>query len=489
VIRFTWGYRATEAEKKKYPKLWLRDADGDDTEPGKDFWGGGAFQNGTNNLPALWWDQGFTRRVLGVVDLQGVNPLKERQLQDAPPRHYMLNAAWRLANMVDLIRSRWPDDCVSIIAHSQGNMITLAAVAMMKSRGPDALILCNAPYSLGTKFTDSLQAPGGAGGVQSVAARINTLKNLFAKVGKNAGQDKPPERWREHGLTPCGWTPHATERQNAGKVFVYFNPHDRVIGSTPVQGIGWQGIPDKCKDDAGRPISALAQMPNVYQRVVAAGVTVGGPPARYTFVQRAEDRRGFWKPKPETVLGVPILATPDVGHSVMVNAPAVPEAVTIPETFDRDRDEHPLGHPSNRREFTQTMKHYELERKVVRTHPKTGAPIYESESYDEAHAKMSTYVSVATDHGRILENPDVVTNVIAYDLPIGKCASYFDPRGLWKELKKLANWKLSDPYYPTGELLGEVESMFRNKQMPPSIDQESEQQVHEKTMKEREREF
>jgi hypothetical protein len=34
--------------------------------------------------------------------------------------------------------------------------------------------------SLSTKFTDSLQAPGGAGGVQSVAARINTLKNIFA---------------------------------------------------------------------------------------------------------------------------------------------------------------------------------------------------------------------------------------------------------------------------------------------------------------------
>jgi hypothetical protein len=135
------------------------------------------------------------------------------------------------------------------------------------------------------------------------------------------------------------------------------------------------------------------------------------------------------------------------------------------------------------------MRHYELERRVVRTHPKTGAPIYETESYEKAHAKMSVYVPVATDHGEILKNAEVVAKVLAYDLPVGKCASYFDPRGLWKELKKLANWKLGDPYYPTGELPTEVEAMFRNKQMPPAIDQESEQQVYEKTIKEREREF
>jgi hypothetical protein len=102
---------------------------------------------------------------------------------------------------------------------------------------------------------------------------------------------------------------------------------------------------------------------------------------------------------------------------------------------------------------------------------------------------MSAYVPVATDHGHILENPDVVANAIAYDLPVGKCASYFDPRGLWKELRKLANWKLSDPYYPTGELPSEAEAMFRSKRMPAEIDQETEQQVHERQTEERERQI
>ncbi|QGV96310.1 hypothetical protein F7P05_07445 [Klebsiella pneumoniae] len=82
------------------------------------FWGGGPFQNGTNNLHSLWSEKGFKERV-GGVKVQWFNEDKDRLLTNAPPRKYYAHAAKRLADMVDSIRNKYPKDTVTIISHSQ----------------------------------------------------------------------------------------------------------------------------------------------------------------------------------------------------------------------------------------------------------------------------------------------------------------------------------------------------------------------------------
>ncbi|WP_126285842.1 T6SS effector phospholipase Tle3 domain-containing protein [Burkholderia stagnalis] len=99
-------------------RIPLRNPDGFDlwspqctNEKGPWYWGGGAFQNGTNNLRQLWSHQGMKRHILGF-DMELLNTELDRQLQDAPPRHYYAHAAKRLADLIDRIRTESPRDTV-----------------------------------------------------------------------------------------------------------------------------------------------------------------------------------------------------------------------------------------------------------------------------------------------------------------------------------------------------------------------------------------
>jgi hypothetical protein len=159
VVRFYWGYRAQKGQERNW-RVALRNLGGDDfwahectaqngpwsfgggairndmTDSQQNvswYWGGGPFQNGTNNLQQLWSDQGFKRTVFGF-DLQRVNTEVERQLQDAPPREYYAHAAQRLAKLIDDIRTHSPRDTVTVMSHSQGTMIAMAATALCKLR-------------------------------------------------------------------------------------------------------------------------------------------------------------------------------------------------------------------------------------------------------------------------------------------------------------------------------------------------------------------
>ena len=109
VIRFYWGYSAKKGTEKKLRiplrnlhavDCWAPESTGED---GPWYWGGGPFQNGTNNLQQFWSHTGFKRHVFGF-DLQHLNTEVDRQLQDAPPRTYYSHAAQRLADLVDEIR-------------------------------------------------------------------------------------------------------------------------------------------------------------------------------------------------------------------------------------------------------------------------------------------------------------------------------------------------------------------------------------------------
>ncbi|MDT0130745.1 hypothetical protein FPK48_24535, partial [Acinetobacter baumannii] len=61
------------------------------------------------------------------LHIQHMNPTNDRQVYACPPRPYYVVAALRLAKLVAAIRSKQADVPVTIVCHSQGNMIGMAA--------------------------------------------------------------------------------------------------------------------------------------------------------------------------------------------------------------------------------------------------------------------------------------------------------------------------------------------------------------------------
>ncbi|WP_425542665.1 T6SS effector phospholipase Tle3 domain-containing protein, partial [Burkholderia sola] len=115
VIHFRWGYRATAAELKEYgDKIFLNE---------KDYWGGGPFTNGCASLPDLWHG-GLDDRAAGWLTVQGINPTN-RPLYRAPPRAYGVLAALRLARLIESIRRMQADVPITVVCHSQGNIVGL----------------------------------------------------------------------------------------------------------------------------------------------------------------------------------------------------------------------------------------------------------------------------------------------------------------------------------------------------------------------------
>ncbi|WP_211443284.1 T6SS effector phospholipase Tle3 domain-containing protein [Collimonas humicola] len=61
IIPFYWGYKLQDGDLEKYPGIYHEDGDM--------AWGGGPFQNGTNNLNRFW-ENGFKMKLLaGLTDL------------------------------------------------------------------------------------------------------------------------------------------------------------------------------------------------------------------------------------------------------------------------------------------------------------------------------------------------------------------------------------------------------------------------------------
>ncbi|MCP6390754.1 hypothetical protein NL487_27925, partial [Klebsiella pneumoniae] len=57
------------------------------------------------------------------------------------------------------------------------------------------------------------------------------------------------------------------ERDNHGRTYIYFCPHDRVMGSRPLRSIGWQGLPNNI---IGKPHPLLLKHEGaLFQRMLA----------------------------------------------------------------------------------------------------------------------------------------------------------------------------------------------------------------------------
>ena len=287
VIRFRWGYKANQDDLAEYgANVWLNE---------NRYWGGGPFANGCTSIADLWAD-GLNDRLFLWLTAQHLNPEKGRDVYACPPRHYYAFAAKRLAELVKLVRSKQADVPITIVCHSQGNMIGIGAAFYGAQLGDvedaegrkapavaDNYVLANAPYSL---VEENMSADNwtqryttnadGQSGRETGTARKETLANFLqlirsqqeggqteAYVDKRCGNASPldgspgykvGEDWQQYG--------------KKGRATLYFNPHDRVISALTVQGIGWRGLDE---DEMG----AVKGKGVLVQRVWAQGKPVG----------------------------------------------------------------------------------------------------------------------------------------------------------------------------------------------------------------------
>ncbi|KQV49878.1 DUF3274 domain-containing protein [Massilia sp. Root335] len=315
VIQFRWGYKASAEDLQTYGDgIYLNE---------QNYWGGGPFANGCTSLPDLWGD-GLNDQLFLWLHAQHLNPTNDRMVYACPPRPYYVLAALRLAKLIKAIREKQVDVPITIVCHSQGNMVGMAAAFLGDRLGTvtdsagnpgrcvaDSYVLCNPPYSLVKKnvveaWSGTEMAAGELHwGRQTLKARSTTLKRFFEIIGKQAAKAQEPDKIDEfmkneaHEFTAKadrakhGYGPNKT---NHGRVTLYFNPHDQVISASPVQGLGWRGM-SKEEIDA-------TNVDNVFcQRVFAERFTVGDETKTYHFwnnhhgIGLKPGSQAFWHPE------------------------------------------------------------------------------------------------------------------------------------------------------------------------------------------------
>jgi hypothetical protein len=268
VIPFYWGFRELSDSVLTNTKLsrgQFLDRHGNRLD--KDYSkGGGPFANATSSLPDMWnkgkWG---VFRVLDRAQKDATHPVLNN-----PGRMYMILAARRLAALICMIRDYDEDETVSIVAHSQGCLISLLAQAFLldpqmkavqaNARPADTLILNNPPYSLiedippGVSFVDGYSDDDqmmqgrydSIDGIQTLNARLTTLARITKGIWSRKHAQPPlPELSdpaRHCGAVGKKWNSEE-DRDNRGKVYLYFGPEDMTVALANVQGIGWQGVP------------------------------------------------------------------------------------------------------------------------------------------------------------------------------------------------------------------------------------------------------
>ena len=303
VIRFRWGYKASSKELQDYGEgIYLNE---------EDYWGGGPFANGCTTLPDLW-GEGLSDNLFLWLHVQHMNPT-ERPVYTCPPRPYYVLAALRLARLVESLRKKQADVPITIVCHSQGNMIGMAA-AFLGDRLPDVTdtagktghcvadnyVLANAPYSLLGKngienWSEGHMADSeGRAGRQTKEAREQTLAAFFKIIGDQKSREQDAKRIdlrmanEAHDFTAeKDRKRHGHNNSTYGRVTLYCNPQDQVISSSAVQGIGWRGM-------SANEIDATQGRGVFTQRVFAQGYEVGKPGVYHYWSDHHN------KPKPES---------------------------------------------------------------------------------------------------------------------------------------------------------------------------------------------
>lgn len=265
-IPFYWGYRAADGEiaKDKHGNpVKLRTQNQDthgnrlDAHFAKE---GGYFDNATNNIPDMY-GEGF--KVGAKEWAAGKFSDNYTYIGTSPVRLYFVLAAHRLAALISQIRAAnkgqgTDDETVTVIGHSQGTIITMLAQAILAKAGArpaDAIVMVDSPYAVWE-----------AGGEEQTSqAKLKTLANIVEAVTRARHQNPPltdlvcsPGNPKHHGRTGPKWSPaHGmrplgqggadaafTERDNRGRVHMYFCTDDQVVALDNIRGIGTYGLPD-----------------------------------------------------------------------------------------------------------------------------------------------------------------------------------------------------------------------------------------------------
>ncbi|WP_193317170.1 DUF3274 domain-containing protein [Janthinobacterium sp. FT14W] len=313
VIQFRWGYKASDTELQKYgDSVYLNE---------HAYWGGGPFANGCSALPDLW-GEGLSDALFLFIHIEHLNPVNDRIVYACPPRPYFVLAALRLAHLVAAIRRQQADAPITLVCHSQGNMVGMAA-AFLGNKMPDVrdaagksgrcvadtYVLCNPPYSLLRRndtegwLQGQVRDVDGNVGRQSGKARRQTLAAFFdivrgqasepaidpclRRMADNETHDFSVDKDKaSHGCGP--------QKGTRGRVTLYCNPHDQVISATPIQGIGWLGL-------SAEEIKATRGDGVFTQRVFAQGFPVGrrGDYDYWSnhYRQPARGSADFWHPR------------------------------------------------------------------------------------------------------------------------------------------------------------------------------------------------
>ncbi|WP_322068980.1 T6SS effector phospholipase Tle3 domain-containing protein [Paraburkholderia bannensis] len=570
VIKFYWGYRApidqtdavtfhwriplkTRIEQPevgsdrssfvpyKYPSYSYK-------EPAKDikgnvyYWGGGPFQNGTTALSMSWYD-GFDPHVFGInIGNPAFNPERDRPLNASPKRTYYVNASKRLANLIDTIYQKYPNDTIAVVSHSQGTMIASLAMFYVK-KVPDTLFLCNSPYRLTETTLDDFQMGNSA---PTTKARVNTFFNMLKRFQDSqadvAAKVNPKQLegvggWLDKsaatpssGASPVSaggqpdspadsgslvlenpsdakvkWTPSISTEESAGgdetsnhhnhgRVFIYCSPHDRVMGSTPLESIGWKGVdrmlPDPDQPNTWQKVSPFEKYKGVlYQRQFMRSHEVGGAPNPET--PRHPGDGPVWNPPSPKIMGISDeLASIDVKETIVVNGPAVPNPVSADEmkNFDEDRNKENHITLADDDDYPYYEELYSDKPKMV-SYETTASTIpnnkrYRPQTPDEIVEEFKATIAAPTNHSTILmyKSGLLVERVMAYDLPIGRADS-FTNRPFWKKLLKMADWLEEDPEYEEGGDYQQAGDFPMD--LPEGVDGETNEVAHARSIYER----
>ncbi|CAE6819864.1 T6SS effector phospholipase Tle3 domain-containing protein [Paraburkholderia aspalathi] len=341
VIHFRWGYKANKEELKRYgDKVMLNE---------QNYWGGGPFANGCSSLPDLW-HEGLNDRLFLWITVQHLNSVNARKVYATPPRTYGVLAALRLAKLIESIRKKQADVPITVVCHSQGNMVGIAAAflgdRLAEVTDPfgksgrcvaDSYVLANPPYSLVAELsTDSWAQRGvrdssGNVGREIFEARKETLKEYFnilraradlemeaAELDQAMASSRPSKNGGKPYAAATDRAAHGLNNKTYGRVTLYCCPHDQVISATTVQGIGWRGLnQDEIEKTGGDGVFT--------QRVFASGFEVGGDQPSYGYWKDdwrkdKNQTQGFWfppSPKARFALGRALHSNQSTGAKVM----------------------------------------------------------------------------------------------------------------------------------------------------------------------------
>ncbi|WEF31035.1 T6SS effector phospholipase Tle3 domain-containing protein [Pseudoduganella chitinolytica] len=406
VIPFYWGFREESGKADtsgRHQQYVDRFGNRIDKRYGKN---GGPFANATTNIPDMFgpgFDRNLTIKIADPKD--GTHPLLA-----APPRTYMVLAAQRLATLLRIVRKNSPEEPVNIIAHSQGCLVTLLAHAMLAKEGngckADTVILNNPPYSLEEPFIEKFQTGKEQ---QTGHAREETLRRIIADyiTTNPAGNPVFSEiRTAGDGVVGPKWGATARkERDNRGKLFLYFSPDDATVGLPNIQGVGWWGVYDGMRKKLGS---------GFYQRLFASPVganpnapMIGSEPYEITLSFKMNAGITFPRTRFVNAEALEIPFRPDLGPATLPNGP-IDAAIAVTNRYQK----------------------------------KGQVGILPSETPAQAQARWLNGDGENSYHSSIVSNPVHSEKSTAYDVCIGISSVMKDNnQDLMRFLRAVADWR------------------------------------------------